>query len=675
MDFSVRDLVKFRNWPMFWKISVMPILAVGLVMVGVLGYVLPLTKDKFTVDKKESVSAVVQMSYKLVAEYDARVAKGELTIAEAQKRAKEQIRHLRYGKDEKGYIWINDSEKFLAHPKQELEGKSISTLQDRSGRRFMEEMVKIGKEQGEGFVEYDWPKSEGEKPSLKISFVKYYKPWGWILGSGVFADDVMRTVWKIVLGIVIMLLVISVIVTTTTVIVGRGFISGPVREYGKIMQGFSSALSAGKGDLTGRLNVKSRDEIGLLALDINRVLDAYGQMIESMIVSTGQVVTTSGMLKGKSNSMTTGARQQASQAHQISAAAEEMSQTINDIAKNASSAAETSLKTMEMADMGRGISREAVDVVANVHSSTSGLSEMIDRLNSKAADIGNIVTVIKDIADQTNLLALNAAIEAARAGEQGRGFAVVADEVRKLAEKTIRATEQITTEISSIQNESAETTERMTETVDEVNKAGKSINEVMSALEGMADAVTKTNDKITQIATAVVQQSSAAEEVARNVDDTSAIAKETESLAEDVLQGSDRIANVVEDLKKSFSGFRTSGSSTAMLEAAKGDIRSFMYKVHDCVKGHCILEESDFNPRESGFGRWYESEGRAGLGHLRSFGSLDGSYKRILALARETAGSSSSKDGRAASLYEELAEAVRQIQADMDTVKRESLKC
>ncbi|MGO9953663.1 MAG: methyl-accepting chemotaxis protein, partial [Dissulfurispiraceae bacterium] len=460
MRLGLRDLIKFRNLPLFWKISFIPILAVSLVMIGVFFYVLPLTKEKLTDDKRTNSSDVVSVAYTMVAEYDRRVATGEFTLDEAQNRAKERIRNLRFGKDGKGYIWINNLEaKMLMHPlKPDLEGKDISDFKDQNGRQFFKEMIKVCKENGEGFVDYVWPKAEGEKPSPKISYVKLYKPWGWVIGSGIYVDDVMTTVWKILSGIGILLVVISIVVTATTFIVGGGFISGPVIKYGKMMQGFSDALSAGKGDLGGRLPVNSRDEIGNLGMDINKVLDAYGEMVEKMLLSTGQVVTTSNMLKDNARDMTEGAKKQALQANQIATAAEEMSQTITDIAQNASVASETSAEVTHMAVRGKDIAQDAVETVNRVHISTTGLAEMIDKLNSKASDIGKIVTVIKEIADQTNLLALNAAIEAARAGEQGRGFAVVADEVRKLAEKTIKATQEITSEIRSVQDETQMTT-------------------------------------------------------------------------------------------------------------------------------------------------------------------------------------------------------------------------
>jgi len=187
-------------------------------------------------------------------------------------------------------------------------------------------------------------------------------------------------------------------------------------------------------------------------------------------------------------------------------------------------------------------------IVQSANSSTLELKKTINALNSRVEEIGDIVTLIKDIADQTNLLALNAAIEAARAGEQGRGFAVVADEVRKLAERTIKATDEIAGKITAVQTESYESIKSMEATSKEVAEALKALNEVKESLNKIAESSQKVKDQITQIATATDEQSSASDEVARSAERSSELSQEVKNSTETVIQEVENLNNVIKQL-------------------------------------------------------------------------------------------------------------------------------
>ncbi|MCL4492595.1 MAG: methyl-accepting chemotaxis protein [Nitrospirae bacterium] len=421
------------------------------------------------------------------------------------------------------------------------------------------------------------------------------------------------------------------------------------------------------------ISFAGQDEIGELARNVNKVIQHFNRMINDTMLSTSRILPIVDILKASVEKTSEGSKNQSGRAARIATAAEEMSQTITDIAKSASEASEMSGNAKDVAEGGKEIADNAIETVSRVHASTTELAAMIGKLDSRVGEIGDIVTVIKDIADQTNLLALNAAIEAARAGEQGRGFAVVADEVRKLAERTVRATTEITERISTVQAESEQTTKSMEEASGEVAKANEYIGKVGDVLLSMVKAVEKVRDQITRIATAVDEQSATSEEVARNIEETSKNAKDLEKMSDGVLKEVVKLTGIADELRAITAGVKTKGSAIVMLELAKTDHRGFVGKIAACLNGTLSLTASQLPDHHScRFGKWYDKEGKVICGAMPSYSRVVAPHEKIHLLAKEAVEAHNAGNSeKAKRIYNEIESISRQIVGVLDEIRKE----
>jgi methyl-accepting chemotaxis protein len=345
---------------------------------------------------------------------------------------------------------------------------------------------------------------------------------------------------------------------TTSIIVYAGiiglFIVGStvflVRPIKKGLSNISELVKemAG-GNLAKKIDIYSNDEIADMASELDKMSKKLKRIMAEIKSTADNVASASNQLSASSEQMSRGVSEQSGRASQIATSSSEMSQTVIDIAKNASNIASAAGDASKTAQDGGNVVNKSVQEVKAIADTVSETAIMVSSLGERSKQIGEIVSVINDIADQTNLLALNAAIEAARAGEQGRGFAVVADEVRKLAERTAKATSEIGGMIKGIQDEVEKAVTSMNDGTERVNVGVELSTQAGNALHGIVKSVNNLHTMVQQIASATEEMSTVSEQISGDIETIASVSKETSAGSEQIAHASSDLAMLASNLQ------------------------------------------------------------------------------------------------------------------------------
>lgn len=527
----------------------------------VVGYLFFYSKRELYEARHNQVQVLVEASWGILDHFAAEEKSGRLSRSEAQHLAAETLRRQRFDGD--NYFWINDLQpKMIMHPmRPEMEGTDLSQIKDPEGLHLFQEMVRIVRQKGEGPLAYLWPKPGVEEPVAKISYVKVHPDWGWIIGAGLYVDDIERQLE----GILYVTLAVLGAAVTVILIFGYGVARGIVvplhksvemieeLEMGRLgrrlamnrrdeigrmadaMDRFAESLSRemvgslqdlAKGDLT--FCITPRDEKDVIRGSLHKVRDDLARLMAEVRAASEQIAGGAMEVADSSQSLSQGATEQASSLEEISSSMTQMASQTRFNAGNAAQANLLSGQVRAAADKGDEQMRMMVAAMGDIKEAGQSISR--------------IIKVIDEIAFQTNLLALNAAVEAARAGQHGKGFAVVAEEVRSLAARSAKA--------------ARETAELIESSVSKAAGGAMMAERTAAVLGEMTTGIGKVSDLVAEIAAASSEQAEGIAQISVGLSQIDQVTQQNTASSEECASAAEELAAQGEQLRQVLSRFR-----------------------------------------------------------------------------------------------------------------------
>ncbi|WP_394150295.1 methyl-accepting chemotaxis protein [Vibrio maritimus] len=517
-----------------------------LILVSLGTFNLIIQKESSYEQRKDRVRSNVEIAYALANHY--KTLSKSIGETQAKEAAAKAIEDLRY--DGNNYFFIATSdENIVMHPTNpKLNGTNAGNLTDSRGNYFWQEMSRIATTQGKGFLTYYWIGSDGNE-SEKISFVAYIPEWDWIIGSGVQTADIDKAFQSQLIKELIVDAIAALALIIICLIISRNIVK-PIEAL------VQRVHKVADGDLTVEMSSDRKDELGYLSNELARMMATLKETISAAKASADYSSQLSSSIAASSEETSTNIDSQSQQLEQLATAMSEMSSTIQDIAGNSERTSSTTEQSKDFAAQGSRSMGYTLTNISGISEDISSTHELMEALKQGVNDISSVVNVIHEVSEQTNLLALNAAIEAARAGEQGRGFAVVADEVRNLASRTQESTAQVQTTIDKLNERTDSVLAVMSSNQTKVTESVELASQTQEKLDTAVDKLNDTYDMVTQIAAAAEQQGTVANDVNENVSIVHLSISEIRQASQSLAQQSQAMAESSAELTQKLAYFR-----------------------------------------------------------------------------------------------------------------------